>query len=140
MPGLFFSRPGRTIAAVAILACVAFATSGFQSAVVSASQGGVAQQDRARAEKRVSDRIRTLLREADALAAQQSRLLTELKQLEADRQAKAADVAKVEKDLAETARVLGVPDGTVKARLHRARELLKRRTAARFAGERRSLE
>ena len=106
MPGLFFSRTGRTIAAVAILACGASATSGFQSAVVSASQGGSAPQDRARAEKRVSDRIRTLLREADALAAQQSRLLTELKQLEADRQAKTADVAKVEKDLAETEKQL----------------------------------
>ena len=35
-------------------------------------------------------------------------------------------------DLAETARVLGLPEGTVKARLHRGRELLKQRTAARF--------
>ena len=32
-----------------------------------------------------------------------------------------------EKDLAETARVLGVPEGTLKARLHRGRELLKRK-------------
>ena len=97
MPGLF-SRSGRTILAVAILACAASATS--------ASQSGAAPQDRARAEKRVSDRIRTLLREADALAAQQSRLLTELKQLEADRQARAADVARVEKELAETEKQL----------------------------------
>ena len=65
-----------------------------------------APQDRARAEKRASDRIRTLLREADALVAQQSKLLTELKQLETERQARANDVARVEKDLAETERQL----------------------------------
>jgi RNA polymerase sigma-70 factor (ECF subfamily) len=32
-----------------------------------------------------------------------------------------------ERNLAETARVLDLPEGTVKARLHRAREMLKRR-------------
>lgn len=32
-----------------------------------------------------------------------------------------------EKDLAETARVLGIAEGTLKARLHRGRELLKRK-------------
>jgi len=50
--------------------------------------------------------MRTLLREADALVAQQSKLLTELKQLETERQARANDVARVEKDLAETERQL----------------------------------
>jgi RNA polymerase sigma-70 factor, ECF subfamily len=35
-----------------------------------------------------------------------------------------------ERDLAEAARVLGVAEGTLKARLHRGRELLKRRCAA----------
>jgi RNA polymerase sigma-70 factor (ECF subfamily) len=34
-----------------------------------------------------------------------------------------------ERDLAETARVLGVAEGTLKARLHRGRELLRRRCA-----------
>jgi len=33
-------------------------------------------------------------------------------------------------DVAETARCLGVPQGTVKARLHRGRELLARRLSA----------
>jgi RNA polymerase sigma-70 factor, ECF subfamily len=37
-----------------------------------------------------------------------------------------------EMNLVETARILGVPEGTVKARLHRGRELLKRRGAARL--------
>ena len=32
-----------------------------------------------------------------------------------------------EKDLAETAKVLGIAEGTLKARLHRGRELLKRK-------------
>ena len=36
-------------------------------------------------------------------------------------------------DLAETARVLGIPQGTLKARLHRGRELLKIRAAARLS-------
>lgn len=39
-----------------------------------------------------------------------------------------------EKDLAESARVLAVPEGTLKARLHRGRELLKRRLAAGGSG------
>jgi RNA polymerase sigma-70 factor (ECF subfamily) len=41
-----------------------------------------------------------------------------------------------EKNLAETARVLGLPEGTLKARLHRGRELLKRRVGARGGAER----
>jgi RNA polymerase sigma-70 factor (ECF subfamily) len=36
-----------------------------------------------------------------------------------------------EMDLSETARILGIPEGTLKARLHRGRELLKRKAAAR---------
>jgi RNA polymerase sigma-70 factor, ECF subfamily len=38
-----------------------------------------------------------------------------------------------EMDVSETARILGIPEGTLKARLHRGRELLKRKTAERFA-------
>jgi RNA polymerase sigma-70 factor, ECF subfamily len=36
-----------------------------------------------------------------------------------------------ETNLAETARVLGLPEGTVKARLHRGREILRRRLSGR---------
>jgi len=39
-----------------------------------------------------------------------------------------------EMDLVATARVLGIPEGTVKARLSRARDLLRQRAAARLAG------
>jgi RNA polymerase sigma-70 factor (ECF subfamily) len=39
----------------------------------------------------------------------------------------------LEKDLKETAEVLEVPAGTVKARLHRGRELLRRRLEGRLA-------
>jgi RNA polymerase sigma-70 factor (ECF subfamily) len=35
-----------------------------------------------------------------------------------------------EMDLSETARILGIPEGTLKARLHRGRELLRRKAAA----------
>ena len=89
------------MAALAVAAVVGMASGSSSSAAQN-----VAPQDRARAEKRAGDRIRTLLREAEALAAQQSRLLTELKQLEADRQARAADVARVENQLAETEKQL----------------------------------
>jgi septal ring factor EnvC (AmiA/AmiB activator) len=65
-----------------------------------------AQQDPARTSERASERIRVLLREADALAAQQSKLLGELKKLEADRQTKVAEVTRVERDLQDTQRRL----------------------------------
>lgn len=58
--------------------------------------------ERARAQQRAGERIRSLLREADALAARQSRLLNELKTLETDRQARAGDVTRIEKQLADT--------------------------------------
>jgi septal ring factor EnvC (AmiA/AmiB activator) len=83
----------------ALLACGALA-------LVIAAPGPAAQSptpaDRARAHQRASERIRSLLREAEALAAQQSRLLTELKGLEADRQARAGEVASIDRRLSET--------------------------------------
>jgi RNA polymerase sigma-70 factor, ECF subfamily len=39
-----------------------------------------------------------------------------------------------EMDLAETARILAMPEGTLKARLHRGRELLRRRSSSWFGG------
>lgn len=66
----------------------------------------VAPQDPARTSERAGERIRALVREADILAAQQSKLLGELKKLEADRQAKVAEVTRVERDLQETQRRL----------------------------------
>jgi septal ring factor EnvC (AmiA/AmiB activator) len=59
-------------------------------------------QDRSRAAQRAGERIRTLLREADALAAQQSKLLTELRSLDEDRQKKVAEATRIDRELAET--------------------------------------
>ena len=56
-------------------------------------------QERARTAQRAGERIRELLREADALAARQSSLLVELRALDKDRQAKAADLARIEGEL-----------------------------------------
>jgi septal ring factor EnvC (AmiA/AmiB activator) len=64
------------------------------------------QQDSARASQRAGARIRVLLREAESLAAQQSRLLVELRKLEADRQARADEVTRIERDLKDTERRL----------------------------------
>ena len=61
-----------------------------------------AAQDRSRTAQRANERIRTLLREADALAAQQSKLLTELRGLDEDRQKKTAEVARIDRELADT--------------------------------------
>jgi RNA polymerase sigma-70 factor (ECF subfamily) len=45
-----------------------------------------------------------------------------------------------ERDLAESARILGIAEGTLKARLHRARELLRRRCAMLMMGSGRPVE
>jgi septal ring factor EnvC (AmiA/AmiB activator) len=83
-----------------IIACVMAA-----SEIAPAAQSPT-PQDRARAQQRAGERIRSLLREAEALAAQQSRLLNELKQLEADRQAKEAEVGRLEQQLSDTGKQL----------------------------------
>ena len=84
-------RFGSLAAALAFLAC--------SVAVVTQT---IAAQDRASTAERAGERIRALLREADALAAQQSKLLVELKTLDNERQARAADVARIEGELTET--------------------------------------
>ena len=61
--------------------------------------------DRARAEasaQRAADRIRTLQREAEALATQEKTLLVELRKLEVERELKTAELAVVERNLQGT--------------------------------------
>jgi murein hydrolase activator len=91
----------------AALVCGALAAAQSPSAssgqAPSTSSGqAAAAQDRSRTAQRASERIRTLLREADALAAQQSKLLIELRGLDEDRQKKAAEVARIDRELADT--------------------------------------
>ena len=76
-------------------------TSSGQAPSTSSGQAPAAQ-DRSRTAQRANERIRTLLREADALAAQQSKLLTELRALDEDRQKKTAEVARIDRELADT--------------------------------------
>ena len=57
--------------------------------------------DPARAAQRAGDRIRVLLQEADALAAQQSKLLVELETLDTDRRGKTAELHRIERELKE---------------------------------------
>jgi murein hydrolase activator len=83
------------------------------AAVLSLVATADGQQDPQKTAQRAGDRIRELLREADVLASQQSKLLGELKKLETDRQAKAAEVTRVEHDLQDTQRRLA--EGRIKA-------------------------
>jgi septal ring factor EnvC (AmiA/AmiB activator) len=62
--------------------------------------------DRARTAQRAGERLRELVREADALAAQQSKLLVEVETLDKERRAKAADLQRIERELAEAERQL----------------------------------
>jgi murein hydrolase activator len=72
-------------------------------------------QERARTAQRAGERIRELLREADALAARQSTLLVELRTLDKDRQAKAADLARIERELAVAQNKLAESSSRAKA-------------------------
>jgi septal ring factor EnvC (AmiA/AmiB activator) len=63
--------------------------------------------------ERASARIRALEREADALAAQESKLLVELRKLEVERQLKIEELASIEQQKKDTARQLA--EGTKKA-------------------------
>jgi len=86
-----FSRTTRRAAAAAALACC-----------VSLAGPNPAAQDAAQTAKRAGDRLRELVREADALAAQQSKLLVELETLDKDRRTKVADLQRIERELADT--------------------------------------
>ncbi len=67
------------------------------------------QQDRTRAEaatQRVTDRLRALQAEADALAAQEQSLLVELRKLEVARQIKVEELTRIDGQMQETQRKL----------------------------------
>jgi septal ring factor EnvC (AmiA/AmiB activator) len=81
--------------------CLAGAAALLTAGALLAAQA-TGHQDPARAAQRAGERINALLREAEALASQQSKLLVELRQLETDRQAKTDDVARIERELKET--------------------------------------
>jgi septal ring factor EnvC (AmiA/AmiB activator) len=64
-------------------------------------------QERARAEaaqKRAADRIKALQKESDELAARERTILQELRKLEVDRQLKVEEVARLDREMKETAR------------------------------------
>lgn len=96
------SWPARGRAATLCRAVIAAALTG----VVGLAAQAPGAQDRARSAQRAGERIRELVREADALAAQQSKLLVELDSLDKDRRAKAADLQRIERELAEAEKKL----------------------------------
>jgi septal ring factor EnvC (AmiA/AmiB activator) len=69
------------------------------------AQEGPARRAQTPAE-RASDRIRALQREAEALVAQESRLLVELRKLEIERQIKVEELASIDKQQQETSKQL----------------------------------
>ena len=73
-------------------------------------QAEAAAQDRpaGEASKRATERIRALQQEADELAARERTLLVELRKLEVDRQLKTEQLAKYEREAADTSRRLEV--------------------------------
>ena len=70
-----------------------------------AAQDGPARRTQTPAE-RASERIRALQREAEALVAQESQLLVELRKLEIERQIKVEELASIEKQQGQTSRQL----------------------------------
>lgn len=82
------------------------AVAGVVAACVGLPAQGPGAQDRARSAQRAGERIRELVREADALAAQQSKLLVEVDSLDKDRRAKAADLQRIERELGEAQKKL----------------------------------
>lgn len=87
-----------------VVALVAAAIAAASAAALSGAPSPQAPSPsaRARAAERAGERIGALLREAEELAVQQSRLLVELRTLESDRQARAADLARIERELRGT--------------------------------------
>ena len=88
-----------------VLAVAAFGV----TATISARAQAPAGQDRTRAEaatRRVTDRLRALQQEADALAAQEQSLLVDLRKLEVARQIKIEELARIDRQMTETQRKL----------------------------------
>lgn len=92
----------RTAAVLAVTFAAALTADGRPGAIVAAAsqQGAASAQALPRAQadteaRRASERIRTLLREAEALATQERTLLVELRQLELDREIRTQELAKI---------------------------------------------
>lgn len=82
---------------------------GFAAAGLAVSLLAVAApsaQDPQRTAQRAGERIKALLQEADALAAQQSKLLVELEALDRERRTRTAELRRIEGELAEVQRAL----------------------------------
>jgi septal ring factor EnvC (AmiA/AmiB activator) len=77
-------------------------------------------QDRSRATQRAGERIKALQRESEALAAQESKLLVELRSLEAERQAREKELADVEQNLGATRKKLAESTARAEALRHTA--------------------
>jgi septal ring factor EnvC (AmiA/AmiB activator) len=103
-----FHRSGRVRRAALALALVALPL---------AAQTPVPQErDRAAAAaKRAEDRLRSLRKEADVLAAQERTLLADLRKLELERQISNEQLAKVERDRAEVQRQLDAAEARAAA-------------------------
>jgi septal ring factor EnvC (AmiA/AmiB activator) len=70
--------------------------------------------DRSRAAQRAGERIKALQRESEALAAQESRLLAELKTFETERQARVRELSEAEQNLVATQKTLADADARAK--------------------------
>ena len=79
---------------------------GVLAACLALAAAAPAAQDAKRTAQRAGERIKALLQEADALAAQQSKLIVELEGLDKERRARTAELRRLESELAEARRTL----------------------------------
>ena len=100
-------RDLRGLRVLRALAVAAFGVAAMASGRAQAPEAG--QRDRTRAEsasRRVTDRLRALQQEADALAAHEQTILVELRKLEVARQIKVEELARIGRDLQDTQKKL----------------------------------
>jgi len=95
--------PGRTWRGAS--ACRLF-PAGVLAVCLALAAAAPAAQDAKRTAQRAGERIKALLQEADALAAQQSKLIVELEGLDKERRARTAELRRLESELAEARRTL----------------------------------